>query len=587
MKKWILHTKRADFEAIGQSCRISPVTARIIRNRDVETLEEVENYLYGTKQQFFDPWLLKDCKKTVDILCDKITNKRKIRIIGDYDIDGVCATYILYQGLMQIGADVDFSIPERIKDGYGLNDRLVDDAATAGVDTIITCDNGIAAASQTARAKQAGMTVLITDHHDVPYEEKDGEKRYLFPEADAVVNPKQSDCPYPFKKLCGAAVAWKLITALYQKMGRTGEADQFLTFAAIATVGDVMDLQGENRILVKEGLRSLKSTKNLGLLALISVNQLLDADISAYHIGFVLGPCLNASGRLFTAKRAVDLFLAATKEEADKAAWDLKNYNENRKELTVEWTNKAFELIERSLLINDKVLLVFLPDCHESLAGIIAGRIREKYYRPVLVFTRTEEGVKASGRSIESYNMFEELLKCSDLFDKFGGHPMAAGLSMPEENLETLRQRLNKNAELTAEDLTEKLYIDVALPLEYISEAFIAELKLLEPFGKGNAKPCFAERHLQIMEMRRIGREQNMLRLKVSNGRRCMDALMFQNAENFLTFLTEEFGAREVEKAFHGLENKIDIAFAYYPDVNEYGGSRFLQIVVQDYCRIQ
>lgn len=586
-KKWVLHTKKADFKMLGERFGIDPVIARVIRNRDVQTIEEMEQYLNGSKEQFFSPWLLKDMEKAVTIIIEKIEAESKIRIIGDYDIDGVCATTILYEGLRRLGANVDWKIPERMKDGYGLNERLITDAHEAGVDTILTCDNGIAATPQIAYAKELGMAVVVTDHHDVTYEEVDGQRQYIIPVADAVVNPKQEDCTYPFKNLCGAAVAWKFILALYEKIGRLEEAEEFLVFAAIATVGDVMDLQSENRILVKEGLKALSRTEQKGLRALMQVNGLDGEEITAYHIGFVLGPCLNASGRLDTAERAVRLMLASTKEEADIAAWELKEYNESRKEMTIQWTQKAYELVDTSDLKDDNVLVVYLPECHESLAGIIAGRIREKYYKPVLVFTRSEDGVKASGRSIESYNMFEELSKCRELFTKFGGHPMAAGLSMAEESdISVLRRLLNDNAKLSEEDLREKLYIDVAMPLEYISEEIIEQLSLVEPFGKGNPKPVFAELHLKIKSIFRMGREGNMLKIKVSNGITAMDALLFREADEFITFLEKEYGKDDVEKAFHGIENNIDVALAYYPAINEYKGMRSLQIIVQDYCRI-
>lgn len=587
MKKWILHTKKADFYSIGQKFGISPVIARIIRNRDITGEEEINNFLNGNPDNLYSPWLMKDMETAVDIILKKIAAGKTIRIIGDYDIDGVCSTYILYEGLRALGAKADWCIPERVRDGYGLNERLVLEAYEDNIDTIVTCDNGIAAKEQIKLATDKGMTVVVTDHHDIPFEENDGIRKYILPDAHAIVNPKQADCHYPFDGVCGAVVAWKLITALFEKYDRKNEAMKFLEFAAIATVGDVMDLRDENRIIVKFGLKALTNTTHLGLRALISANELDDTPLMAHHIGFRLGPCLNASGRLDTAKRAVNLLLSSTKEEADKAAWDLKEFNENRKELTADWTARAFELIDNTELKNNKVLLVLLPECHESIAGIIAGRIREKYYKPVLVFTNSEDGLKASGRSIESYNMFEELSKCRELFTKFGGHPLAAGLSMPAENFEILNRKLNENTTLTEDDLKEKLYIDVPMPIDYITEELIMQLSVIEPLGKGNEKPVFAEQHLNILSMRYIGQNKNMLKMKVSNGKCALDALLFNDADTFVSFITEEFGQMEVNNAFNARNNNIDIALAYYPSVNEFRGEKNLQITITDYCRIK
>lgn len=586
-KKWLLHTKRADFDSIAEKFSISPVIARIIRNRDIEGEENINKFLNGSLKDLYSPWLMKDMDRAVSILQDKIASNKTIRIIGDYDIDGVCSTYILYSSLKALGADVDWRIPERVRDGYGLNERLVTEACESGIDTILTCDNGIAAFSQIAMAKEYGMTVIVTDHHDIPFEIDEKEKKYIIPPADAIINPKQKDCGYPFKGLCGAVVAWKLVTALFEKNNMEDESVKYLEFAAIATVGDVMDLKDENRIIVKEGLKALKNTRHPGLRALISANELDGADLMAHHIGFRIGPCLNATGRLDKAKRAVELLLATTKEEADLSAWNLKEFNENRKELTAKWTEKAFDIIDNTDLKNNKILLVLLPECHESIAGIIAGRIRERYYKPALVFTDSEDGLKASGRSIEAYNMFEELSKQKDLFTKFGGHPMAAGLSMPAENFELLNKNLNETATLTEEDLREKIYIDVPMPIDFITEELIKQLSLIEPLGKGNEKPVFAEQHLKILSMRRIGKYKNMLKFKVSNGKCAMDALLFDGAEEFVTFLIEEYGKDEVAKAFSGIDNLLDVAFAYYPGVNEYCGEKSLQITVIDYCRIR
>ena len=449
MEKWVIAAKRADFNQIGQQFHIDPVIARLIRNRDVIGEDKIREYLSGTVQELPSPWLMKDMEKAVDILEKKISQKAKVRIIGDYDIDGVTSTYILMKGLARIGADVDTYIPDRVADGYGIHAHLIERAETDRIDTIVTCDNGIAAAAEIQMAKDKGMTVIITDHHEVPYREEKGERQMVLPPADAILNPKQYDCPYPNKNLCGAVVAFKYIAALYERFGVPAEElEDYYELAAIATVGDVMDLQGENRILVKEGLCRLKNTKNQGLQELIRANSLEDAKITAYHIGFVLGPCINASGRLDTAARSLALLNAKTKEEAARLAGDLTALNQSRKALTEKGKEEAIRIIETTELKNDRVLVVYLPDCHESLAGIIAGRIREKYHRPAFVLTGGETSAKGSGRSIESYSMYEELVKCADLMIQFGGHPMAAGLSIEEKNIEEFRRRLNVNLSL-------------------------------------------------------------------------------------------------------------------------------------------
>lgn len=499
MEKWVVSAKKADFNQIGQQFHIDPVIARLIRNRDVVGEEKIREYLLGTVEEIPSPWLMKDMEKAVDILERKIQQQAKIRIIGDYDIDGVTSTYILLKGLTRIGANVDTYIPDRVADGYGIHEHLIDRAGEDGIDTIVTCDNGIAAAAEIQMAKDKGMTVIVTDHHEIPYREENGERQVILPPADAILNPKQYDCPYPNKNLCGAVVAFKYITALYERFGvPEKELEDYYELAAIATVGDVMDLQGENRILVKEGLRRLKETKNPGLQELIRANALEDAKITAYHIGFVLGPCINASGRLDTATRSLQLLNAQTIEEAAKLAGDLTALNQSRKALTEKGKEEAIRLIETTDLKNDRVLVVYLPDCHESLAGIIAGRLREKYHKPAFVLTRGETSAKGSGRSIESYSMYEELVKCADLMVQFGGHPMAAGLSIKEENIEAFRRQLNENCTLTEEDLRPKIVIDVPMPVSYITKELVEQISLLEPFGKGNTKPVFAQKGLRV-----------------------------------------------------------------------------------------
>ena len=561
--------KRADFKGIGERFGIDQVTARIIRNRDVIGEKAIEKYLHGSRKDFYSPWLLKDMEKAVAILQEKIENRNRIRIIGDYDIDGVMSTYILLESLRGLGCDVDMMIPNRITDGYGINEHLIEQAWQEGRDTIITCDNGIAAVTQIRKAKDLGMTVIVTDHHEVPFEDLEGGRKEILPPADAIVNPKQKACSYPFAGLCGAVVAMKVMEALYEKMAPEVDlVDKMLPFAGIATIGDVMDLQDENRILVKEGLQRLHHTTNLGLQELIRVNNLEPENISPYHIGFILGPCLNASGRLDTAKRALQLLLADSREEAAVLAGDLKNLNESRKEMTAQGLEKAIEQVESTSMLEDTVLVVFLPECHESLAGIIAGRLRERYHKPSFVLTRGEEGVKGSGRSIESYSMYEKLCECKEYLTKFGGHPMAAGLSLEEENVERFRRKLNEQSGLTEEDLEEKVTIDVPMPIHYIRKDLVQELSLLEPFGKGNEKPLFAQKNLWISQMRVFGKNRNVVKMRLTdeNGYP-MDGVYFGNGDEFAE---EGRGKRK-------------ISIVYYPDINMYQGRESLQVIIRHY----
>lgn len=570
---WKVYAKKADFNEIGKKYGIDPVIARIIRNRDVEGWENLERYINGSRKDLYDGFLMKDMEKGVKIIAGKIRRKTKIRIIGDYDVDGVSSIFILLKGLKRLNADVDYVIPHRIMDGYGINEKLIQDAADSGVDTIITCDNGIAAIEQIAFAKSLNMTVVITDHHDIRFKETDGEKQYIIPQADAVINPKQTDCGYPFKELCGAAVAYKFIECLCRDMQENDSdfMDSLLEMAAVATVGDVMDLQGENRIIVKEGLKLLNHTKNLGLRSLMELNGISPGNLSAYHIGFIIGPCLNASGRLDTARRSLELLMADNKADADRLAGDLKAFNEERKNLTLEQTEIASEMVETTKLSKDNVLVVYLPDCHESIAGIIAGRLRERYYKPVFVITDSEEGLKGSGRSIEGYHMFEKLLMVSDLMTKFGGHPMAAGVSLPKENLEEFRRRLNEDANLTEKELTPVEWIDVAMPVDYITEELIGQLNILEPFGKGNEKPSFADRNLMVSRVNIIGKNRNVLKLQLTNERgNTIEALKFNADENML---------REVKTGDM-------LSVIYYPSVNEFNGKKTLQIVINE-MRVQ
>ena len=570
---WKVYTKKADFKAIGERFGIDQVMARIIRNRGLETDEQINMYLNGTVDDMHSPHLLKDADKCVDILTDKIHAGKKIHIIGDYDIDGVNATYILQQGLAGLGADVDTDIPDRIKDGYGLNQMLIDRALEDDVDTIITCDNGIAAMNEIAYGKENGMTIVVTDHHEVPYLEENGEKKYLLPPADAVVDPHRADCEYPFKGLCGAAVAYKLVEVLYRVSGKSEQEvehlqERLMENVAIATIGDVMDLVGENRVFVKKGLELLKTTKNEGLHALMQCTGVDTANLNTYHIGFVIGPCINAGGRLDTAKRALELLNASNRREAVTLAADLKELNDSRKEMTEEGVEEAVQQIESSSWKDDQVLVVYLPECHESIAGIIAGRIKERYYRPTFVLTKGETGVKGSGRSIEAYDMFAEMSRCRELFTKFGGHKLAAGLSLEEEKIEVFRKRINELADLTEEDLQMKVSIDMRLPFPYINEELIHELKILEPFGKGNGKPLFAESKLRVIQPRIFGKNRNVLkcRLEDQQGNQ-MEAVYFG----------------EVEDCLRQMEKKQIMSFTYYPSINEYMGRRTIQLTIVNY----
>lgn len=570
MEKWMVYAKKADFQEIGRKFGIDPVIARLIRNRDVDGDEAIQSYLHGTLEELPSPWFMKDMDKAVEILRMKIAENKKIRIIGDYDIDGVTATCILLKGLKRLGAQADTCIPDRIKDGYGLHEQLIDQAAEDGIDTIVTCDNGIAAAGEIADARRRGMTVVLTDHHDVPFRDSENGREWIIPCADAVINPKQQDCSYPNKNICGAVVAWKLIWALYEKTGiDKSEILDFTELAAIATVGDVMDLQGENRIIVKHGLRRLSETTRPGLQALIRVNNLERAEITAYHVGFVLGPCINASGRLDTATRALALLCTEDRQKAAKLAGDLYDLNQSRKAMTEQGKEQAINEIETESINKDRVLVVYLPECHESLAGIIAGRIRELYHKPVFVLTKAENGVKGSGRSIEAYSMYEELVKCRDLLIQFGGHPMAAGLSMAEENIERFRKKLNENCTLSEHDLMPKVMIDVPMPISYLTETLTEELKVLEPFGKGNTKPLFAQKNLRVSKLRIFGKNRNVAKMTLTDVDGVWkDAVFFGEVDEFAEFVSVH----------------DTISVTYYPEINEYQGRRTLQIVIRNYC---
>ena len=583
MEKWIEIRKGGNFMEMAKKYGIDPLIARIIRNRDIIDEKEITEYLYGGKEALHNPHLLKDVDKAAEIIAEGIAGKKAMRIIGDYDIDGVNATYILLEGIRRCGGNVDAAIPDRMKDGYGINEHLIEQALSDGKELLITCDNGIAAINEINFAKEKGMTVVVTDHHEIPYRNTEQGKEFLRSNADAIVNPKQNDCLYPCKGICGAVVAWKLVQVLYERMDiPVEEADIFIENAGFATVGDVMDLTGENRILVKLGLKALEHTKNPGMKALIAKNKLSDKPLSAYHIGFVLGPCINASGRLDTAKRSLELLLERDEVKASALAGELVELNESRKYMTQQETQKALEQIEKEGREKDKVLVVYLPECHESLAGIIAGRIREAYQRPVFVLTRGEEGVKGSGRSIEAYSMFDKMTEVAELFTKYGGHPMAAGLSMREEDIDKLREQLNQKAELSEEDMAEVVRLDAVLPMSYFTVDTIRQLSVLEPCGKSNTKPVFADRNIKITRAGIVGVNRNVLKLHLLDSMgNPVAGVYFGEVEKFLTFLSEKFGSEEVDAAMHGRENSIQFAAVYEPAVDTYSGRESVQAIIR------
>lgn len=571
MAKWFVYAKKADFKAIGEAYGIDQVIARVIRNRDICTKEQFDMYLSDSLEGMHMPELLKDADKAVDIIINKIEQKKKIRIIGDYDIDGICSTTILYKALKETGAEVDYAVPHRINDGYGINETLIDAAIADGVDTILTCDNGIAAINQVEYAKSHNLTVIITDHHDITFEENGTQKRYIYPKADAIVNPKRDDCGYPFKMLCGAAVAYKLVEVLYKKRWLSeydkykSSLDEYRQFAAIATIGDVVDLIDENRILVKNGLRSIANTKNIGLRALIDICKIDINKLTPHSVGFVIGPCLNASGRLDTAKNAIELFLETDENTAKSKAMELYAFNEERKGMTESELSKALKIIDETEIKNDKVLVIYLPECHESIAGIIAGRIKELYYRPTFVITDAKDGAKGSGRSIEGYNMFEEITKCAGLLTKFGGHPMAAGISLDKDKIDEFRKRLNKNQTLTEQQLEPVVWIDVPMPLNYVTYTLVEQLSILEPFGKGNEKPVFADKDLIVKSVNIIGKKSNVLKLMLE----AQDGSVFEAIQFMYDGNKPQVGQK--------------IAITYYPDINEFRGKRNLQFIIKEW----
>lgn len=589
-ERWRLYAKKADFAAISKAYGINQVTARIMRNRGVETKEEIESYLKGDLDYLSDPALMKDADKAASLLEAAIANNELIAISSDFDNDGIFSGLLLKEAIIELGGCAAIFTPNRVMEGYGVNSRIVEEANAKGASVLLTCDNGIAAFEAIEEAKKLGMTVIVTDHHEVPFEEHDGKKIYLLPKADAIVDPKQEDCAYPFKSLCGTGVAYQLMTLLFRRMKRTMSRQEiFLQYTAIATVADVMELVGENRILVRKGLSYLNHTNHIGLRALMEVCGIAPEQVRAYHIGFILGPCFNAAGRLDTIVHALALLESKEYDQALALAGELWAMNEERKELTRVGTERAVELIEHATWKDEHVYLVYIKDCHESVAGIIAGRLRERYYRPVLVFTdASEEGqIKASGRSIDDYDMFTELSAFRNLFLRFGGHKMAAGLTMEKKNLEILRDGLNARCTLTQTQLMPLVMIDAAMPLGYISEEVIADLEKLEPFGRANEKPLFAQQHLSVLRLSRIGKNRNVVKMSVMGPEGIiMDALYFGDTDVFFDFLEEEYGRDNVAAALRGMRNTIDIGVTYYPQINEFQGKRSLQIVIQNYCRV-
>ncbi len=584
MAKWFLAAKRAEFDEIGKKYNISPVLARIIRNRDIIEDADINKFLHGGPQDLYDGSLMKDMDKAVTVIREKMQSGKKIRIIGDYDVDGICATYILKQGILSCGGNVDAVIPHRVKDGYGINEALIEEAFKDGVDTIITCDNGIAAAKPLEYAASLGIACVVTDHHEIPYEMEGEVKHYILPKAAAVVDPKQEDCTYPYKKICGAVVAWKLVLKLWEGQSVSEHKKrELLEFAGIATVCDIMELLDENRIIVKEALKSMADSANAGLRALIRVHDLNPKKLSAYHIGFVIGPCFNATGRLDSAEKTLELLECTNEREAIFLAAELKKMNESRKDMTEKAVEEAIQLVEERGLWEDKVMVIYLPKCHESLAGIVAGRIREKYARPAIVLTNAEDCVKGSGRSIDAYSMYEELSKCKELFLKYGGHKLAAGVSLEEDKVEVLQKVLNQNCTLTEEDMEEKITIDVPMPLSYVTRDFLGQLELLEPFGMGNPKPVFAQKNLTFLSMQRMGKNRNMAKFSVADeeGRR-FTIVLFRDLELFLEDAEKKYGKNQLQKL---IENRagsmVKMNVIYYPSINEFRGEQELQFVMQ------
>lgn len=586
MKKWFIKNKKADYKKMSQKFGISEIICKLLVNRDIIEDDLINSFVNSDFQNLHNPRNMKDIQKAVEIIKSKIKSKKKIRIIGDYDVDGVISSYVLYQALKKCGADIDYEIPDRIKDGYGININIIEKSKKEGIDTIITCDNGISAIEPIKYAKELDMTVIVTDHHDIPFvEDEEGNRTFIRSEADAIVNPKQKECEYKFKSLCGAGVAFKLIQVLFEEMEiNKEECYKLIEFVAIATVCDVVDLLDENRIFVKYGLEMINNTNNIGLKALIKETGIENKKISAYYLGFIIGPCINASGRLDNAKKGLKLLITDNIEEANMLAKELFELNQERKDMTLRGVEKAIELVETTHIKKDKIFVIYIPDVHESLAGIVAGRIRERYNAPTIILTQSEDGAKGSGRSIESYNMFEELLKCKDLLSKFGGHPMAAGLSLEVDNVEPLRKRLNEITELTEEDLIPKINLDMQLPLDYINYNLIYDLEKLEPFGKGNNKPLFGEKNIKVLKGNILGQNKNVLKLKLlSKNGNYIDGIYFGDIEEFEKIVIEKYGVDELEKLYQGSNNDIHLDIAFNPGINQYMGNTSIQLIIENF----
>lgn len=581
-EKWLLRNRKVDLKAMSDKYKISQLLCKLMVNRDITDDNIINSYINPVYENLHSPKTMKDIALAVDIIKRKIQENKKIRIIGDYDVDGIISVFILYTALKECGANVDYEIPDRIKDGYGINENIVKTAYDEDIDTIITCDNGISAIDQIQYAKNLGLTVIVTDHHDVPFVEENGVRTFISSQADAIINPKQIECEYEFKSICGAGVAFKLMEVLYEELGMNKEeCYKLIEFVAIATVCDVVDLIDENRIFVKNGLNMLNNTTNIGIKALKKASGLEDKEITAYHLGFVIGPCLNASGRLDSAKKGLELLLMENYEEAENLAQEIVDLNDARKKMTKEGVDRAINIIDSTEIANDKILVVYIPDIHESLAGIVAGRVKEKYNKPTIILTKSEEGVKGSARSIEEYNMFEGLLACKELLDKFGGHPMAAGLSLQEDKVDELRKELNNKCKLTDEDLTRKIMIDASLPLEYLNINLIKELDVLEPFGKGNAKPVFGVRDVKVTKAMLLGKDKNILKLRLlTNNNLTIDAMIFNDLENFENKVIEKYGNEGLDNLYNKFNNNISMDFTFYPSINEWNGNKSIQIIV-------
>lgn len=581
-EKWLLRNRKVDLKAMSDKYKISQLLCKLMVNRDITDDNIINSYINPVYENLHSPKTMKDIALAVNIIKRKIQENKKIRIIGDYDVDGIISVFILYTALKECGANVDYEIPDRIKDGYGINENIVKTAYDEDIDTIITCDNGISAIDQIQYAKNLGLTVIVTDHHDVPFVEENGVRTFISSQADAIINPKQIECEYEFKSICGAGVAFKLMEVLYEELGMNKEeCYKLIEFVAIATVCDVVDLIDENRIFVKNGLNMLNNTTNIGIKALKKASGLEDKEITAYHLGFVIGPCLNASGRLDSAKKGLELLLMENYEEAENLAQEIVDLNDARKKMTKEGVDRAINIIDSTEIANDKILVVYIPDIHESLAGIVAGRIKEKYNKPTIILTKSEEGVKGSARSIEEYNMFEGLLACKELLDKFGGHPMAAGLSLQEDKVDELRKELNNKCKLTDEDLTRKIMIDASLPLEYLNINLIKELDVLEPFGKGNAKPVFGVRDVKVTKAMLLGKDKNILKLRLlTNNNLTIDAMIFNDLENFENKVIEKYGNEGLDNLYNKFNNNISMDFTFYPSINEWNGNKSIQIIV-------